>query len=71
MKVDDENMTQCDECDGAGEICTTCNDHPENCECEAGDQGWVDCKACEGTGRVEKEEDEDDQPEETQPRKGR
>lgn len=50
-----EGMQECEECDGAGEICEKCGEHPENCDC--GDGDWVDCINCGGDGFVEKDED--------------
>lgn len=50
----------CDECDGAGERCGACGEHPDNCDCENNGETWVECTVCLGTGTVEAEIDMDD-----------
>lgn len=59
---EEDTMTvQCDECDGAGEWCHDCENHPENCTCETDGENWTECEACQGTGLVESDECEDDE----------
>lgn len=59
----EERYEDCEECSGAGSTCATCGQVPDNCDCEhAGanqEQGWVECEACHGDGRVEAEPEED------------
>lgn len=43
---------ECTVCGGCGEICTTCDESPDNCECSDDGSTWEECKPCAGTGWI-------------------
>jgi hypothetical protein len=50
-------LVQCDECDGAGELCSVCGEIPDNCDCE--EEHFIECEKCNGDGTVEEEDEEE------------
>ena len=46
----DENSDECEDCDGNGQVCGSCNMPVARCSCGADGTNIVECKTCEGTG---------------------
>jgi hypothetical protein len=54
-----ENLVECENCNGDGQICPTCPESVQNCECTETGEQWIDCPCCNGEGVVEDEGIED------------
>ena len=53
-------MERCANCDGRGVVCFNCAKVEAGCECEYDfDPIW--CDGCDGTGEINKEDEEEDQ----------
>lgn len=55
---------KCGHCDGSGvecEVCLTCNEQLDNCNCE-GTQPTeeIECSVCGGTGEIDEDEESTD-----------
>jgi hypothetical protein len=45
-------IEDCPDCNGCGEVCTVCNEVPDNCDCEFNQENYDECLMCHGTGKV-------------------
>jgi len=46
------NVKQHFSCDGSGKSCDECGESADTCGCDEDEQELVDCKECDGTGRL-------------------
>ena len=53
-------MIECENCNGGGQICPTCCELCDNCECTETGEQWIYCPECNGTGEVEDDCEEEE-----------
>lgn len=53
MSTPEEKTFECPACNRAGEICSICNELPDNCNCANDGESWISCEVCDGSCKVD------------------